>query len=250
MSCINRERRPRRSVEPAFAGITGREKWAIPWMENDPNLVAPQPWVARMRYDAADARRFGCTGLLGIHWRVKAMEQNVAALAAAAWDQSWVPTGYDTKPPVVSKGGDGAIGGNTTSFTNPVANATVQTVYQTVRYDLTGYTLNIPDGTYTVTLQFNEPHYTAAGKRVFGAMIQDKQVVEHLDIFARVGHNKALDLSFPNIAVTDGKLRIDFTKEVEYPCIAHRYQRQNQGDQPARERIVYTQDQLWGRESR
>jgi hypothetical protein len=90
MSCINRQV-GHAAVEPSFAAIQGRPKWAIPWMENDPNLAAPQPWVGRMRYDAADALRLGCTGLLGIHWRTKAMAPNVAALAAAAWDQPWAP---------------------------------------------------------------------------------------------------------------------------------------------------------------
>jgi hypothetical protein len=44
-----------------------------------------------MRYDAADARELGCTGLIGIHWRTKALATNIAALAAAGWDQSWIP---------------------------------------------------------------------------------------------------------------------------------------------------------------
>lgn len=111
MSCINRQV-GHEGVEPAFAKITGRPKWAIPWMENDPNMVGPQPWVGRMRHDAVDARRYGCTGLLGIHWRTKALAPNVAALAGAAWDQSWVPVGAN--PPLVqpSPGGEGAPGGS------------------------------------------------------------------------------------------------------------------------------------------
>jgi len=90
MSCINRTV-GHDPVEAAFANVNGRPKWAIPWMENDPNLVADQPWAGRMRCDAVDARRFGCDGLLGIHWRTKALSPNVSALAGAAWDQSWVP---------------------------------------------------------------------------------------------------------------------------------------------------------------
>jgi len=95
LSCINRQV-GHDPDEPGFANIHGRPKWVIPWMENDPNLTAPQPWVGRMRYDAADARRLGCTGLLGIHWRTKILAGNIAALAAAAWDQSWVPRDFDT----------------------------------------------------------------------------------------------------------------------------------------------------------
>ena len=42
-----------------------------------------------MRRDAADALRYGCDGLLGIHWRTRILSANVLALAQAAWDQSW-----------------------------------------------------------------------------------------------------------------------------------------------------------------
>ncbi len=97
MSCINRNV-GHDPVEAAFANIQGRPKWAIPWMENDPDLVAYEPWAGRMRHDAVDAKRLGCDGLLGIHWRTKALSPNISALAGAAWDQSWVPADYDTSP--------------------------------------------------------------------------------------------------------------------------------------------------------
>jgi hypothetical protein len=222
MACINRQL-GHDGVEPAFANITGRPKWAIPWMENDPTLTQPQPWAARMRYDAVDARRFGCTGLFGIHWRTKALAPNLAALAAAAWDQSWVPASFDiqpVKPQNLQKAIDGALGGETASFTAPVAGATEPAVYQSVRWGLDSYNLTVPDGNYTVTLQFVEPAYAAAGKRVFDASIQGRQVITNLDIFAKAGQNKALDFSFPDIAVTNGTLRINFGTIVEFPCIA------------------------------
>lgn len=186
MSCINRNV-GHDGVEPAFANIANRPKWAIPWMENDPNLVGPQPWAARMRYDAVDARRFGCDGLIGIHWRTRALSPNVAALASAAWDQSWVPENFDTSRVKPRKNADGAIGGKTASFTAPVDGTTNPAVYQTVRYDMDGYSLGVPDGTYRVTLQFNEPNYKSVGKRVFGVSLQGCQVITNLDIFARAG---------------------------------------------------------------
>lgn len=215
MSCINRQV-GHAPVEPGFAKITGRPKWAIPWMENDPNLVAPQPWAGRMRADAVDARRYGCTGLLGIHWRTKILAPNVAALADAAWDQSWADsanTGAQRLPP-------GPIGGKCVSFKAPVAGTDEPAVYQTVRYDVDGYELEVPNGNYTVTLKFNEPHYTAAGKRVFGVMLQGQDVIHQLDVFAQVGLNKALDFTFPGVMTTDGRLHLEFTRETELPCIA------------------------------
>ena len=79
-------------VEPAYARIQGREKWAIPWMEDDMALADPQLWVGRTRKDAADALAYGCTGLLGIHWRTQIIAPNFAALAQAGWNQTpWNP---------------------------------------------------------------------------------------------------------------------------------------------------------------
>jgi len=85
-------------ISPAIADIHGRPKWAIPWFENDVNLAGYQPWVGRLRQDAVDARRFGSNGLIGLHWHVKSMMNNIAALAQAGWDQSYVPMGFDVLP--------------------------------------------------------------------------------------------------------------------------------------------------------
>jgi len=219
MACINRQV-GHAADEPYFANVSGRPKWAIPWMENDPDLVAPQPWVGRMRWDAADARRLGCTGLLGIHWRTKQMAANVAALAAAAWEQPWLPVDYPRTPFPPVRQAFGALGGSVAAFKAPVADTDTPAVYQTVRYGLSGYLLEVPNGRYTVTLKFNEPHYREAGKRVFGASVQGRRVIEKLDVFAKVGANRALDFSFDGIEVNDGKLRIDFEKVFEFPCVA------------------------------
>lgn len=219
MSCINRTV-GHSPVEPSFAGIEGRPKWAIPWMENDPVLTAPQPWVGRMRYDAADAKRLGCTGLLGIHWRTKAMSENVAALADAAWDQSWVPADFGVEKQKTQDNTDGSLGGKTVTYPVPVAGTEDDPVYQSVRYDTDGYRLKVPNGSYAVTLKFNEPAYSEQGRRVFGVSIQGKKVIDSLDMFAQVGKDKALDFSYPDIKVTAGVLKIDFIRIVEFPCIA------------------------------
>ena len=218
MSCINRDV-GHDAVEYAFANIQGRPKWAIPWMENDPNLVGYQPWVGRMRHDAVDARRLGCDGLLGIHWRTKMMAMNVAALAAAAWDQSWVPAAFDNRPVAPSRPG-GAVGGQTAHTDAQVADTDAPEVYQSVRYDTDGYALPIANGTYTVTLKFSEITYHEAGKRVFGVKLQGQSVADKLDIFAQAGKNKAYDLVTPAVKVTDGVLKIEFGRIVEFPCIA------------------------------
>jgi hypothetical protein len=93
MSAISR-RLGYTEVDPAYAKIQGREKWAIPWFESDGNhgLATLQPFVGRMRRDAADALAYGCTGLMGLQWRTDILAPNIAALAEASWDQSgWNP---------------------------------------------------------------------------------------------------------------------------------------------------------------
>lgn len=218
MSCINRSV-GHSPVEAAFGDISGRPKWAIPWMENDPVLTAPQPWVGRMRFDAADAKRLGCTGLLGIHWRTKAMAENVSALAQAGWDQPYVPVGFADSRTAPDRR-TGPLGGQVVTYGDPVAGTDNVPVYQSVRYNTDGYHLNVPNGTYTVILQFNEPHYGEPGKRVFGVKLQGKTVIDRLDMFAKVGKDKVLDYTYPDTTVTDSMLAIDFIRIVEFPCIA------------------------------
>ena len=174
-SCINRTV-GNTPVEPGFAAVKGRPKWAIPWMEDDPGMTIPQLWAGRMRRDAADALAYGCTGLLGIHWRTEVLAPNVSALAKAAWDQSdWNKEPKEEKP--ADKAADRVLGGQVAQFpNNAIADTDDAPLYQTVRYDLGGYRLKIPNGTYTVTLKFCEPAYAEKEKRVFGVKLQGKTV--------------------------------------------------------------------------
>lgn len=220
VSCINRMV-GHDPVEPGFAAVMGRPKWAIPWMEDDPDLTAPQLWAGRMRRDAADALAYGCTGLMGIHWRTRTLGPNVAALADAAWDQhGWNPRA-DGKPlPPEPRPPEGPDGGKFAGTRAKIAGAADPTVYQSVRYDVEAYHLDVPNGSYTVTLRFVEPAYKEPGKRVFGVKLQGRPVIDQLDLFAKVGANRALDYTFKDVAVADGRMTIDFVRIVEHPCIA------------------------------
>jgi hypothetical protein len=221
MSCINRNV-GFAPVEAGFARVEGRPQWAIPWLEDDPGLTIPQLWVGRMRRDAADALAYGCSGLLGIHWRTRVLGPNVSALAKAAWDQKpWNPYFGKEMPIPDPKHTEGREGGNVAAFPdNPMADTEHDVLYQTVTYGLKAYRLKVPNGTYAVRLQLCEPHYGEAGKRVFGVTLQGRKVIDELDVFATVGKNRALDYTFPGVSVTDGLLEIQFDGIVEHPCIA------------------------------
>lgn len=198
-------------IDPAFARIFGREKWAIPWLESDNRhgLAAVQLEVGRLRYDAADALAYGCTGLMGLHWRTEDVAPNIAALAQAAWDQRWERPARIALPGHIAQYPDAAIAGT------PDA-----PLYRSCRYDLGTIRLPVPAGQYTVTLKFCEPHFKAAGERVCDVQLEGRTVLTNLDIFARVGRFAALDFVFPEVPVTNGVLTLELVARKSLPCIS------------------------------
>jgi hypothetical protein len=221
VSCINRQV-GYTPVDAGFAEVHGRSKWAIPWMEDDPALSSPQLWAGRMRRDAYDALRYGCDGLMGIHWRTRALGPNVSALALAAWEQGpWAEAYRTAAPAAESSRAAGPVGGQVAAYpNNPIADTSDVPLYQTVRYNLSAYHLPATNGPCKVTLKFCEPHYNASGVRVFDVKLQGRTVLTNLDVFAKVGKNRALDYTYTNVAVTNGWLDIGFVPRVEFPCIA------------------------------
>jgi hypothetical protein len=222
MSCISREV-GHELVEGGFADVHGRPKWSMPWIENDPNLTAPQPWVGRMRYDAVDSLQLGCTGLMVNHWRTQIMAPNLSAIGQAAWDQSYATANGDlrARQRLAHFEDDKTIwGGVETSSDVPVSGTRESFIYQKSREGLSGYDLAVPNGKYDVTLRFNEPQATKAGERVFSIDLQDSAVEPHLDIFARVGSNYALDLIYRGIVVTNEKLTVRFHPLQGKTCIS------------------------------
>jgi hypothetical protein len=215
MSTINREV-GKAPVDPGFARISERSLWAIPWLEDDPALTSPQLWAGRMRRDAADALRYGCDGVLGIHWRTRVLSPNVLALARASWDQAW-----NTLPKSVAED-VGPITGQYVGFGDRAiagAGATAA-IYRDVRDRVFAYHLPVPNGVYSVTLQFVEGEVERPRGRVFDVRIQGRLVLDDFDIFARVGKFKALDLTFWGIEVTDGRLVVDLADRIHYPALA------------------------------
>ncbi len=234
LSCLNRifGHAP---IEPAFANIQGRPKWAIPWLEDDQNILGVQSYVGRIRTDAVDARRLGCTGLIGIHWRTKMICRTISALAQACWDQSWVPGWYNVDPIKPGPFNNlllGPRGGESISIATPVEKAKEPLVYQTVRQSADGYNVRVPEGVYEVTLKFVEPTYDTPGKRIFGVRLQGNTVLDQLDIFEKAGKYAALDYTFRDVRVTNGWLILDFIPITGASCIAGLIVR-GQGDNAA-----------------
>lgn len=201
-------------VDEAFGRVSGREKWAIPWLESDNRngLAGVQLEVGRMRRDAVDARAYGCTGLMGLHWRTEILSPNVSALAQAAWDQSW-NSGHPRSP--------WTLAGQVADYPHAtIAGTGDATLYRSCRYDLGTIRLTAPNGRYTVTLKFCEPHFKSAGERIFDVRLQGRTVLTNLDIFARVGQFAALDFKCDDVAVTNGALTVELVARQSLPCIS------------------------------
>jgi hypothetical protein len=210
VSAINRELGTY-EVEPAFGRMFGRDKWAIPWLENDVDdgLAGLQLTAGQMRRDAADALALGCTGLMGLHWRTDIISPNVSALAQAAWDQSW------------NKKSSPTVEGKPANYPNATITGTPDApLYRSCRYDLGTIRLPASNGKHQVTLKFCEPHFKAAGERIFDVRVQGRTVLTNLDIFAKAGQFAALDFSFDNIAVTNGALSVELVARKSLPCIS------------------------------
>ncbi len=94
-------------------------------------------------------------------------------------------------------------------------------LYVAERYAVSGYQVDLPNGTYDVILHFAETFsgITGAGQRVFDVAIEGQIILDDFDPFAEVGFAYATSKSVPNVMVTDGQLDITFIPNVQNPEI-------------------------------
>jgi beta-glucanase (GH16 family) len=83
-------------------------------------------------------------------------------------------------------------------------------LYQSERFgNQFSYQHLLPNGRYHLTLRFAESIHNAAGKRQFSVRVEDKTVVESLDVFSLSGKaNTAYDVTIPNVEILDGEINI------------------------------------------
>lgn len=122
----------------------------------------------------------------------------------------------------VAGGKYGAAGGKplTRTTLKEVQGTKEQGIYLTERYDMTAYTFEVPNGKYAVRLHFAETYegITAAGQRVFSVKIQGQVVLKDLDVMKEAGgFGKALVKEMRGVEVKDGKLTVEFVKQVQNP---------------------------------
>ena len=95
-------------------------------------------------------------------------------------------------------------------------------IFRTERYSMSAYEFGLPNGKYTVQLHFAETYegITGQGQRVFSFAVQGQQTVKDFDIFKEAGGAyKAIERRFRGVEVTDEKLKIEFTSNIQNPAI-------------------------------
>jgi len=92
-----------------------------------------------------------------------------------------------------------------------------QEIFQTERYKLFGYRIDVPNGHYQIVLHFAEIYHDKPGERLMDIKIENKLVEANLDIFAKTGRNKALSLTFNTqelgIPIVDRRIDIDLVNK-------------------------------------
>ncbi|HYK88324.1 MAG TPA: hypothetical protein VE398_06120 [Acidobacteriota bacterium] len=82
------------TVHEVFGKLEGRERWPIPWLEDDPSMWLPQFHVHRFERDMNRALQLGCQGLLGIHWRHRIVDPTAGFQARFSWDGNLTPAAH------------------------------------------------------------------------------------------------------------------------------------------------------------
>lgn len=108
-----------------------------------------------------------------------------------------------------------STGGMTNSTTDPISGANPYTLYQTERYGTYRYEIPVTNNTYSVRLHFVEMYQSAPGSRLFNVTVEGEPVVQSLDLFATVGHDRAYEVIAPRVMVADGTLTIQLTTEID-----------------------------------
>jgi large repetitive protein len=106
---------------------------------------------------------------------------------------------------------NGFITGQNYTTQDEIQGTEDQILYQSQRYNMTGYQFPVNNGIYFVTLEFAEiyPYCQYSGCRIFDVSLENTPVLASFDIFAQAGGYTALNKTF-SVPVNDGILDINF----------------------------------------
>ena len=101
-----------------------------------------------------------------------------------------------------------------------IANTKNPGLYLSYHYSMDSFTLDLPNGKYTAKLYFAETYdgISGPGQRVFSFNVQGHEFKD-FDIWVKAGGFGKAYAESVDVDVTDGKLKITFTPDVENPMI-------------------------------
>lgn len=101
-----------------------------------------------------------------------------------------------------------------------IANTKDPAIYRAERYSMTSFSHPLPNGKYIVKLHFAETYegITAAGERVFSFNVEGQEFKD-FDVFVKAGGVQKAYVETVKVDVSDGKLDIKFTPNIENPEI-------------------------------
>jgi len=101
-----------------------------------------------------------------------------------------------------------------------IANTKEQGIYRSERYSMSSFSRPLPNGKYIIKLHFAETFegISGAGQRVFSFNVEGHDFKD-FDVWAKAGGGLRAYVETVPVEVTDGKLDITFTANVENPEI-------------------------------
>jgi len=101
-----------------------------------------------------------------------------------------------------------------------IANTQDQVIYRTERYGMSSFSYKLPNGKYIVKLYFAETYedITGPGQRVFSFNVAGHEFKD-FDVWVKAGGAKRAYVETVNVDITDGKLDITFTTNIQSPEI-------------------------------
>lgn len=123
-------------------------------------------------------------------------------------DQAYTPRGW------------GHTGGSPGLEQVNVFGTTTEPLWQSWQEGLTGYRLDVADGTYELVLGFAEPAPAAPGQRVFTARCNGLTIASRLDLAADPGPRRPLEIPARVTASGGGGVRVDLEPVTGQPLLS------------------------------
>lgn len=78
---------PKTYIDKAYFELPSkRQRWPVPWLENDGDQWHPQPFLKTYEPMVKDLQKSGSQGFLSIHWRTREVEDNFGYLLDYSWN--------------------------------------------------------------------------------------------------------------------------------------------------------------------